>query len=552
MVSSRRGSAVAPAPAPRRWSLDWRRTWGLTGRVGDQALRLRRPQADAPGRGRARGAPGGGRGHAITTQPAGCSPWWRGTPLIGRVSRGRLRAAAGRTRISDLILVPARQPRLRDVRTIMSGMGLAMMGTGTGKVKPGARRAQRRWRARCSTNVDRGRARHSHQLHRRRDLVDPRVEEAARIVPGEAAHERRTSSSAPSSTAALRQVRMTVIATGFRRKKEALGVGGKVSDLPAQLALAPAGGGGGDAPGRHRVAVPRAEGDRAWRRRSRSSRFLRRPSGTRAAREREAAGGDRVARPRGNACVACGLGSIRRVRPRSPTGTVSVDPCPVRGLPPPSRPVGLPRGLEAAYWRDDFGAGGARGAGGLLHVASLAALGCARDDDAALSGNPPRLRSRSCRRRRGRRFGPTQPRRLAAPGRFAGSATQGRCTEPRWAGAAGGGLPGLVDILTTTSAVRLSRSPSSAPTASRSSLYDPVARVLGLAHVRLARDGARATQTAVAVGSASRAGLPPDCGRRSRPRRPVLLRGGRAGDGRAHARLRARWTAWGAPRTHGT
>jgi len=91
------------------------------------------------------------------------------------------------------------------------------------------------------------------------DLSIHEVEEAARIVQ-EAAHEdANIIFGAVIDPHMTDEVRMTVIATGFAEKKETVGVGGKVVDLPRGVRSAAAGGG----PWRRRVGELRAEGEDA-------------------------------------------------------------------------------------------------------------------------------------------------------------------------------------------------------------------------------------------------------------------------------------------------
>ena len=77
----------------------------------------------------------------------------RGTPLLEAFKVADtvlLQAVQG---ISDLILVPGLiNLDFADVRTIMSGMGMALMGAGSARARTArSTRRRRRWRARCST-----------------------------------------------------------------------------------------------------------------------------------------------------------------------------------------------------------------------------------------------------------------------------------------------------------------------------------------------------------------------------------------------------------------
>src|SRR5262249_56409667 len=84
------------------------------------------------------------------------------------------------------------------------------------------------------------------------------VEEAGRLVQEAAHEEAHIIFGAVIDPQLSDEVRMTVIATGFAEKKEAVGVGGKVLDMPRgsrSLSATAA------SPWRHRVAAPRAEGE---------------------------------------------------------------------------------------------------------------------------------------------------------------------------------------------------------------------------------------------------------------------------------------------------
>ena len=184
----------------------------------------------------------------------------RGTPLIAafRVADSVLQQAV--QGISDLILVPGLvNLDFADVRTIMSGMGLAMMGTGTGKGENRALDAAQK--AVASPLLDETSIEGARGILINftggADLSIHEVEEAARIVQEAAHEEAHIIFGAVIDPQLSDEVRMTVIATGFE-KKEAVGVGGKVLDMPRgsrSLSAAAA------SPWRHRVAVPRAEGE---------------------------------------------------------------------------------------------------------------------------------------------------------------------------------------------------------------------------------------------------------------------------------------------------
>src|SRR5439155_1689300 len=120
-----------------------------------------------------------------------------------------------------------------DVRTIMSGMGMAMMGTGVGR---GANRAlDAAQKAIASpllddTSID-GAKGILINFTGGHDLSIHEVEEAARIVQ-EAAHEEANIIFGAVLDPSLEdEVRMTVIATGFVEKKMQLEPSGKVLDL---------------------------------------------------------------------------------------------------------------------------------------------------------------------------------------------------------------------------------------------------------------------------------------------------------------------------------
>jgi cell division protein FtsZ len=159
----------------------------------------------------------------------------RGTPLLDafRVADSVLQQAV--QGISDLILVPGLvNLDFADVRTIMSGMGMAMMGTGIGR---GADRAlDAAHKAIASPLLDdtsiEGARGILINFTGGADLSIHEVEEAARIVQ-EAAHEEANIIFGAVIDPSLEdEVRMTVIATGFAEKKtESVGPS-KVVDLP--------------------------------------------------------------------------------------------------------------------------------------------------------------------------------------------------------------------------------------------------------------------------------------------------------------------------------
>ena len=159
----------------------------------------------------------------------------RGTPLLEafRVADAVLQQAV--QGISDLILVPGLvNLDFADVRTIMSGMGMAMMGTGVGR---GANRAlDAAQKAVASPLLDdtsiQGAKGILINFTGGMDLAIHEIEEGARIVH-EAAHEEANIIFGAVLDPTLEdEVRMTVIATGFSEKKSQLEPAGKVVDLP--------------------------------------------------------------------------------------------------------------------------------------------------------------------------------------------------------------------------------------------------------------------------------------------------------------------------------
>jgi len=159
----------------------------------------------------------------------------RGTPLLEAFKVADtvlLQAVQG---ISDLILVPGLiNLDFADVRTIMSGMGMALMGAGTGK---GERRAlDAAQKAVASplldeTSIDGARG-ILINFTGGPDLSIHEVVEAAKIVQ-EAAHEDANIIFGAVIDESLHdEVRITVIATGFAERKEAVDPGRKVVEMP--------------------------------------------------------------------------------------------------------------------------------------------------------------------------------------------------------------------------------------------------------------------------------------------------------------------------------
>jgi cell division protein FtsZ len=158
----------------------------------------------------------------------------RGTALVDafRVADSVLHQAV--QGISDLILVPGLiNLDFADVRTIMAGMGMAMMGTGVGHGEHRALDAAQKAVASPlldDASIDGARG-ILINFTGGSDLSLHEVEEAARVVQ-EAAHEEANIIFGAVIDPNLQdEVRMTVIATGFPEKREVLTPGGKVVDL---------------------------------------------------------------------------------------------------------------------------------------------------------------------------------------------------------------------------------------------------------------------------------------------------------------------------------
>ncbi|HXG16216.1 MAG TPA: cell division protein FtsZ [Calidithermus sp.] len=176
----------------------------------------------------------------------------RGTPLVEafRVADSVLQQAV--QGISDLILVPGLiNLDFADVRTIMSGMGMAMMGTGVGHGEHRAVEAAQKAVASPlldDASID-GAKGVLINFTGGPDLGLHEVEEAARIVQ-EAAHEDANIIFGAVIDPTLQdEVRITVIATGFTEARHAAAAG-KVVGLPRP------------------ARVPAPVGAAAWRRRS--------------------------------------------------------------------------------------------------------------------------------------------------------------------------------------------------------------------------------------------------------------------------------------------
>jgi cell division protein FtsZ len=158
----------------------------------------------------------------------------RGAPLMEafRVADSVLHQAV--QGISDLILVPGLiNLDFADVRTIMSGMGMAMMGTGVGHGEHRALDAAQKAVASPlldDASIDGARG-ILINFTGGPDMSLHEVDEAARIVQ-EAAHEEANIIFGAVIDPTLQdEVRMTVIATGFAARKEST-LPGKVLDMP--------------------------------------------------------------------------------------------------------------------------------------------------------------------------------------------------------------------------------------------------------------------------------------------------------------------------------
>jgi cell division protein FtsZ len=184
----------------------------------------------------------------------------RGTSLVDafRVADSVLQQAV--QGISDLILVPGLiNLDFADVRTIMSGMGMAMMGTGTGHGEHRAIDAAQKAIASPlldNTSID-GAKGILLNFTGGPDVAIHEVEEAARLVQ-EAAHEEANIIFGAVTDPNLQDhVRVTVIATGFPEKKEVPAASAKVVDLPVNARPQPVAAGGW----RRRAGEARLESD---------------------------------------------------------------------------------------------------------------------------------------------------------------------------------------------------------------------------------------------------------------------------------------------------
>src|SRR6266702_2551551 len=183
----------------------------------------------------------------------------RGTPLVEAfriADTVLLQAVQG---ISDLILVPGLiNLDFADVRTIMAGMGMALMGAGVGKGEHRALDAAQKAVASPlldETSIDGARA-ILINFTGGPDLSLHEVEEAARVVQEAAHEEAHIIFGAVIDPRLQDEVRITVIATGFSERKEENQPSGKVVEMqrPSRPG-APA-----SKDWRRRVADVRAEG----------------------------------------------------------------------------------------------------------------------------------------------------------------------------------------------------------------------------------------------------------------------------------------------------
>jgi cell division protein FtsZ len=193
----------------------------------------------------------------------------RGTPLVDafKVADSVLQQAV--QGISDLILVPGIiNLDFADVRTIMAGMGIAMMGTGVGRGEHRAVDAAQK--AIASPLLDdtsiAGAKGILINFTGGLDMSIHEVEEAARIVQ-EAAHEdANIIFGAVVDPSLSDELRITVIATGFLEKKDALAAAratpGRILEMPRLMPrpTAAAGAGAGASAWRRRATEARIEG----------------------------------------------------------------------------------------------------------------------------------------------------------------------------------------------------------------------------------------------------------------------------------------------------
>jgi cell division protein FtsZ len=185
----------------------------------------------------------------------------RGTPLVEAFKVADtvlLQAVQG---ISDLILVPGLiNLDFADVRTIMAGMGMALMGAGVGKGEHRALDAAQKAVASPlldETSIDGARG-ILINFTGGSDLSLHEVEEAARVVQESAHEEANIIFGAVIDPRLQDEVRITVIATGFSERKETSEPSGKV----VEMQRVPRPGAPASSPWRRRVPADiRVEGD---------------------------------------------------------------------------------------------------------------------------------------------------------------------------------------------------------------------------------------------------------------------------------------------------
>src|SRR6266516_3191177 len=186
----------------------------------------------------------------------------RGTPLLEAFKVADtvlLQAVQG---ISDLILVPGLiNLDFADVRTIMAGMGMALMGAGVGKGEHRALDAAQKAVASPlldETSIDGARG-ILINFTGGPDLSLHEVEEAARIVQEAAHEEAHIIFGAVIDPSLQDEVRITVIATGFSERKGGSLPSGKVVDMQRPSRSVPSSAPAPVAPWRRQFADPRGE-----------------------------------------------------------------------------------------------------------------------------------------------------------------------------------------------------------------------------------------------------------------------------------------------------
>ena len=191
----------------------------------------------------------------------------RGTPLMDafRVADSVLQQAV--QGISDLILVPGLiNLDFADVRTVMSGMGIAMMGTGVGHGENRAMDAAQKAIASPlldDSSVD-GAKGILINFTGGMDLAIHEVEEAARIVQQAAHEDANIIFGAVVDPSLHDEIRITVIATGFEKKEPpamSSMLPGRIFEMPRQTVRPAANG------------IGAATGVGAWRRRATEARI---------------------------------------------------------------------------------------------------------------------------------------------------------------------------------------------------------------------------------------------------------------------------------------